>query len=198
MLDVNFSLTIAAFMALSNGKVTLVFVRRWGVPARYGDIPNAYVKADKEQYLEIYLAIPQGMEINESVLRKLGASKKNILALSLKKSLYGLRQAGRLWSKLLHSKLVEAGFTRSVTDMCLYYKREGEEMTIVGVYVDDLLVTASKVELVNAFFRSMNVLFVKDLGKVRRFFDMRGELDKDKGYSQDQQATIEELSSSRG
>ena len=32
-------------------KVILVLSRRWNVPARHGDIPNAYVKAEKEKHL---------------------------------------------------------------------------------------------------------------------------------------------------
>ncbi|KAG2790690.1 hypothetical protein PC129_g17557 [Phytophthora cactorum] len=145
---IDFNLTFAAVMELSTVKVILVFARRWGVPARHGDIPNAYVKADKEQHFEIYLEIPQGVAIGEDVLRTLGVDSKGRLALRLRKSLYGLRQAGRLWSKLLHAKLEEAGFTRCVTDMCLYYKRKGEDITLVGAYVDDLLVTASRPSLV--------------------------------------------------
>jgi hypothetical protein len=120
-------------MELSPVKVILVFARRWRVPARHGDIPNAYVKAEKEQHLEIYLAIPKGMVVPEEVLRACGVSSYKKLALRLKKSLYGLKQAGRLWSQLLHAKLVELGFMRCITDMCLYYKRDGNEMTIVGV-----------------------------------------------------------------
>uniref|UniRef100_A0AAV1UE71 Reverse transcriptase Ty1/copia-type domain-containing protein n=1 Tax=Peronospora matthiolae TaxID=2874970 RepID=A0AAV1UE71_9STRA len=50
-------------MELSTVKVILVLALRWGVPARHGGIPNAYVKADKEEHLDIYLAIPQGMKI---------------------------------------------------------------------------------------------------------------------------------------
>ncbi|KAG2905017.1 hypothetical protein PC117_g20846 [Phytophthora cactorum] len=156
---IDFNLTFAAVMELSTVKVILVFARRWGVPARHGDIPNAYVKADKEQHFEIYLEIPQGVAIGEDVLRTLGVDSKGRLALRLRKSLYGLRQAGRLWSKLLHAKLEEAGFTRCVTDMCLYYKRKGEDITLVGA-----------------------VLSVKDLGMVNKFLGMRVDLDNDEGY----------------
>uniref|UniRef100_A0AAV1UXY6 Reverse transcriptase Ty1/copia-type domain-containing protein n=1 Tax=Peronospora matthiolae TaxID=2874970 RepID=A0AAV1UXY6_9STRA len=46
----------AAVMELSTVKVILVLALRWGVPARHGDIPNAYVKANKEEHLEIFLA----------------------------------------------------------------------------------------------------------------------------------------------
>ncbi|KAG3098957.1 hypothetical protein PI124_g9110 [Phytophthora idaei] len=61
------------------------------MPARHGDSPNAYVKADKEQHLEIYLEIPQGVAIGEDVLRTLGVDSKGRLALRLRKSLYGLQ-----------------------------------------------------------------------------------------------------------
>lgn len=65
-------LTFAAVMKLSMVKVILVLALRWGVPARQGDIPNAYVKADKEERLDIYLAIPQGMKIQHGTLRQTG------------------------------------------------------------------------------------------------------------------------------
>ena len=68
------------------------------------------------------------------------------LALRLKKSLYGLKQAVRLWSQLLHAKLEETGFTRCGAGMCLYFLRQNGHVTVVGVYVDDLLVMAFKVE----------------------------------------------------
>lgn len=76
MFGIDFSLTFAAVIELSTVKVILVFALRWGIPARHGDIPNAYVRAGKELHLEIYLEMPQGMKIDEKQLRKLGASGK--------------------------------------------------------------------------------------------------------------------------
>ena len=83
------------------------------------------------------------MEICTEDMRDVGADTRSQVALRLKKSLYGLKQAGRLWSQLLHGKLEDAVFTRCSTDMCLYYNRSGNETIVVGAYVDDLLVTAS-------------------------------------------------------
>uniref|UniRef100_A0AAV1U042 Reverse transcriptase Ty1/copia-type domain-containing protein n=1 Tax=Peronospora matthiolae TaxID=2874970 RepID=A0AAV1U042_9STRA len=95
---VDYGLTFAAVVELSTVKVILVLALRWGVPARHGEIPNAYVKDDKEEHLDIYLAIPQKMKIQDGTLRQFGVQDKSHLALKLKKSLYGLKQAGRLWS----------------------------------------------------------------------------------------------------
>lgn len=66
-------------------------------------------------------------------------------------------------------------------------------MVVVGVYVDDLLVTASPHTLVEAFFVTMGTLSVKDLSQVRKFLGMRVQLSDGDGYTLDQQVTIEEL-----
>ena len=76
--------------------------------------------------------------------------------------------------------------------MCLNYKHCGDDTIIVGVYVYDLLVTASKRVLVNDFFKAIGVLYIKDIGEVSKFLGMRVVL-KDGSYMLDQQATIEEL-----
>nr|CCA27717.1 conserved hypothetical protein [Albugo laibachii Nc14]CCA27745.1 conserved hypothetical protein [Albugo laibachii Nc14] len=172
-------------MELSTVKVILGFARRWRVPARHEDIPNACVKADKEKNLDIYLRIPQGMVIPAKELQKLGTTDKTRLALRLNNSLYGIKQAGRLWSQLLHKKLEEIGFTQCTADMCWYHKHQGTEMIIAGVYVDDLLVTVSLDDLVGDFFKGMETLSIKDLGKVRKFLGMRVELSDKDGYTLD-------------
>ncbi len=48
------------------------------------DVPNAYVKADKEEDLEIYLQIPQGLKLGDAELEKMGAKSKADLALQKK------------------------------------------------------------------------------------------------------------------
>uniref|UniRef100_A0AAV1TE28 Reverse transcriptase Ty1/copia-type domain-containing protein n=1 Tax=Peronospora matthiolae TaxID=2874970 RepID=A0AAV1TE28_9STRA len=48
-------------MDMSTVKVLLALAATWGVPAKHGDIPNAYVKADKEPNLEVLLQVPQAM-----------------------------------------------------------------------------------------------------------------------------------------
>ena len=183
---------------MSTFKVILVFVRRWEVPARHKDISNTYVKADTQKDTEIYLGIPQVMGIPDSVLTNFKVGNKKNLALQLLKSLYGLKQAGRLWSQLLHNKFEEAEFSRCTTDMCIYYKSMGNDMIVVGVYVDDVLVTATTAALVQDFFISMGSLLIEDLGDVRKFLVMRIKLNERNGYTFSQQTTIEYLLEQHG
>ena len=51
------------------------------MPTRHGDIPNACVKAAKEEHLENYLAIPQGMDIPANAIEEFGVNDKSKLAL---------------------------------------------------------------------------------------------------------------------
>ena len=67
-------------------------------------------------------------------------SGNNSLVCKLRRSLYGLKQAGREWGLLLTSFLVSWGFVRSTIDVCLYIYRSGNLVLWVLVYVDDILI----------------------------------------------------------
>ncbi|KAE9238201.1 hypothetical protein PF005_g327 [Phytophthora fragariae] len=182
--------TVEPVLDMTIGKLIFVMAHVWGVPVRHGDVPSPYVKADKEEGLEIYLYIPDGMEIPDELLALLGVKHKGQLALRLIKSMYGLKQAGRLWSRLLHKILAKLGFCQCYMDGCLYYKRDAGGVTLVGVYVDDLLVTGTSSARVDAFFEDMAVLELKDLGVVSKFLGIGFEYDKDKGWLLEQRQVI--------
>jgi hypothetical protein len=67
--------------------------------------------------------------------------KKSVL--KLMKNLYGIKQADRLWNQMLDDKLRALELKQSCVDMCLYYKSMETTIILVGVYVDDLLVTSN-------------------------------------------------------
>ena len=134
--------------------------------AKHGDAPNAYVKAEKEAPLEIRLQVPRGMDVSDDTLRELGAGNSGEVVLELCESLYGFKQAGRLWSQLLHTRLTDAGFVRCVTVMCLYFRRDEEELVVVGVYVDVLLAAGTSAAAVEKLFEGLATLQIKDLGRV--------------------------------
>ena len=54
----------------------------------------------------------------------------------LKKAIYGLKQASRMWNIKLNNVLITFGFKRSKTDPCVY--RKGD--MLIAVYVDDFLI----------------------------------------------------------
>lgn len=63
----------------------------------------------------------------------------------LRKALYGLRQSPKCWYDKLNKHLVSIGFTRSLSDPCLYFDKEN---TFLLIHVDDLiLISASEQKL---------------------------------------------------
>ena len=79
--------------------------------------------------------------------------------LQLRKVLYGLRQAPQALNAKLDATLGELGFTRCATEHALYTRRWGKEELIVGVYVDDLIVTGVRMGDINSFKREMAAHF---------------------------------------
>lgn len=71
-------------------------------------------------------------------------------------------------SQLLHTRIKESRFGQCNSDFCLYYKRDGYDTTVVGVYVDDFLVTETKAASVDWFLAAMESLSIKSLGEVSK------------------------------
>ena len=108
--------------------------------------------------------------MSDDTLRELGASNSGEVVLELRKSLYSLKKAGRIWSQLLHARLTDAEFVRCVTEMCLYFRRDDEELVVVGVYVDDLLAVGTSAAAVEKLFEVLAKLQIKDSGCVHKLF----------------------------
>ena len=79
----------AAVMDISTAKVVLALAATWGVPEKHGDIQNAYVRAEKEAHLDIWLEAPRGMTVFDSTLREVGAANAGEVVLELQRSPYG-------------------------------------------------------------------------------------------------------------
>ncbi|GJX94200.1 retrovirus-related pol polyprotein from transposon TNT 1-94 [Tanacetum coccineum] len=69
----------------------------------------------------------------------------------LKKALYGLKQAPRAWYDMLSSFLISQDFFKGSLDPTLFICKEGKELLLVQVYVDDIIFVASTPELCDIF-----------------------------------------------
>jgi hypothetical protein len=100
------------------------------------------------------MKMPPGFDEENSVLK-------------LEKALYGLKQAGRQWYLMLKRFLEDNEYKPTTADPCLYYKREQDDLTLIGVYVDDIVVAGTK-ENVKSFYNLLKSEFtVRDLGEVK-------------------------------
>ena len=64
----------------------------------------------------------------------------------LHKALYGLRQAPRAWNAKLDDTLLSLGFHRNLSEHAMYTRGACDKRLLLGVYVDDLIVTGAHAE----------------------------------------------------
>ncbi|GJU87229.1 retrovirus-related pol polyprotein from transposon TNT 1-94 [Tanacetum coccineum] len=57
----------------------------------------------------------------------------------LKKALYGLKQAPRAWYDLLSKFLLSQEFSKGTVDPTLFIRRQGKDILLVQIYVDDII-----------------------------------------------------------
>lgn len=81
----------------------------------------------------------------------------------LKKSLYGLKQASRQWFAKLVQELVNQGFQQFKNDYSLNTKKKANNITILAIYVDDIILTGNNdQEIKNMKTHLNNVFRIKD------------------------------------
>jgi hypothetical protein len=62
-----------------------------------------------------------------------------------------LKQAPRAWNAKLDASLQSLGFHRSPLEHAVYLRNNGKTTLIVGVYVDDLIITGTSNDDIAAF-----------------------------------------------
>jgi len=90
----------------------------------------------------------------------------------LRKSLYGLKQAGRIWNKLIDEKLRGIGFTPLDSDSCVYIRRRVDEIALLLLYVDDIICSANNREALIEIVDYLKASFKLKLMGVPTNFDL--------------------------
>jgi hypothetical protein len=130
-----------------------------GSEVHHLDVKSAFLNGDLAE--EVFVKQAPGFVIP-------GAEHK---VLRLRKALYGLRQAPRAWNAKLDATLQALGFERCETEHAIYVRRRGKFALIVGVYVDDLIVTGMRAADIAGFKQEMADRFrMSDLGALSYYF----------------------------
>ncbi|GKA97253.1 retrovirus-related pol polyprotein from transposon TNT 1-94 [Tanacetum coccineum] len=91
----------------------------------------------------------------------------------LKKVLYGLKQASRAWYDMLSSFLLSQKFFKGVVDPTLFTRKEGKDILMVQIYVDDIIFASTNTCLCK-FADIMSSKFkMSMMGKMSFFSDFK-------------------------
>jgi hypothetical protein len=110
------------------------------------DVKSAFLNGVLEE--EVYVRQPPGFESEKYPHR----------VYKLRKALYGLKKEPRAWYSRLRGFLFERGFEMGKVDQTLFLLRQGRDILIVQVYVDDIVFGGSSNSLVERFADDMSMM----------------------------------------
>ncbi|GMF31986.1 unnamed protein product [Phytophthora fragariaefolia] len=156
---INFWETYAPVAKIESVRFLLLLALELGLLCRQVDFVTAFLNGPIGE-ADIYMEQPDYVNDGSGRVCK------------LQQSLYGLRQAPRIWYRMLDKYLRKCGFKRTKMDAGVYVRTVGANKVYVAVYVDDLLIVGKEpdIEMVIAELRSK--FKIKDLGNVKHLLGM--------------------------
>ena len=88
--------------------------------------------------------------------------------------LYGLKQAGNPWNNKFDGTMKDLTYTNTQSDYCCYFRQQGENFTIVLVWVDDLVLLTNCPAKSNRVKEELKLKFkIKILGEPSLLLGMK-------------------------
>ncbi|CAI7866849.1 unnamed protein product [Closterium sp. NIES-53] len=126
---IDYTLTFAPVSRHTSVRLVLCEAAAKNFPLRQIDVSNAFLYADVDA--EIYVEYPHTYPTNPPSVCK------------LKKSLYGIKEAPRLWQQHLNRLLTEVGCRQLPHDPGMYRLDDKGSYALLVAYVDDILYVSS-------------------------------------------------------
>jgi hypothetical protein len=146
--------TYSPVARLTTIRVLLSLAASHGLLVHQMDVKTTFLNGELDK--EIYMEQPAGFVANgqEGMLCK------------LLKSLYGLKQAPKQWHEKFDRTLTSLGFVVNETDKCVYYRYNGGEGVILCLYVDNILILGTSLDVIKETKDFLSNNFeMKDLGE---------------------------------
>ncbi|GJU61826.1 ribonuclease H-like domain, reverse transcriptase, RNA-dependent DNA polymerase [Tanacetum coccineum] len=150
---IDFDEVYAPVARIETVRILLALSSKNGWFIHHLDVKSAFLNGELED--EVYVVQPEGYEKKDQPGK----------VYKLSKALYGLRQAPRAWNSRLDRCLKQLGFKRCQQEYAVYTRNKAGKILIIGVYVDDLIVTGSCSGEIRYFKEQMNKEFeMSDMG----------------------------------
>lgn len=158
---IDFDEVFAPVARLESVRLLLAHAAGEGWAVHHMDVKSAFLNGKLLE--DVYVEQPPGFVVK----------RQEHKVLHLVKALYGLRQAPRAWYSKLDESLLKLGFCRSKSEHAVYMRGIGARRLIVGVYVDDLVITGADESDIDKFKSEMKHTFqMSDLGLLKYYLGL--------------------------
>jgi hypothetical protein len=155
---IDYDETFAPVAKMNTVRILVSCAANFGWKLHQLDVKNAFLHGDLQE--EVYMEIPPGF----------GTSQTKGKVCRLKKSLYGLKQSPRAWFDRFRRAMCGMGYGQCNGDHTVFYRHAERRITILAVYVDDIIITGDDQEEIKRLKECLSMEFeVKDLGNLKYF-----------------------------
>ena len=166
---VDYDKTMAPTARLESFRILMHLAASLDWDIQHIDIKTAFLHGVLPEDETAYLEQPKGFEENG----------KEDWVMELKKSIYGMKQAGRIWNQTFHDSVTEWGFEQMAKDPCVYRRKTTTGTVIFGVHVDDIYSIAHPPEENKRFKAELRTKWeISDLGPVK--YALRIAIERDR------------------
>nr|GEW35415.1 hypothetical protein [Tanacetum cinerariifolium] len=169
---IDFEESFALVARLEAIRIFLAYAAHKNMVVYQMDVKTAFLNGNMRE--EVYVSQPDGFVDPDNPNH----------VYKLKKALYGLKQAPRAWYDMLSSFLISQDFSKSSVDPTLFIHRNGNDLLLVQIYVNDIIFAASTPELCDLFAKIMCSKFKMSMMGKSHFLDTpmveKSKLDEDK------------------
>ena len=157
-LGINYEQTYPPMMDATTFRYLMSLAMKENLDLRLMDVVTIYLYGSLDS--DIYMKLPEGFKLS-------GAGSREQYSIKLNKSLYGLKQSGRMWYNRFSECLIKEGYKNDSICPCIFIKRSGSEFVIIAVYVDDLNLIGTPQRITKAKDCLKKEFEMKDLGKTK-------------------------------
>ena len=157
---IDYGETFSPVVRYESIRVLFALAAQFDLTIHQMDVTTAFLNGDLHE--ELYMQPPPGSPAAGSKV------------CHLNKSLYGLKQAPLCWNVKINQVLIDFGFVRSMSEFGVYSLVIEKSVTLVALYVDDLLILSNSPSSIDSVKDVLSSHFkMKDLGAVSRFLGMQ-------------------------
>jgi hypothetical protein len=154
----DFGETYAPVARLESISILLDYATHHDFKLHQMDVKSAFLNGPLQE--EVYVEQPLGFE----------DPKFPNHVYKLHKALYGLKQAPRAWYECLKDFLLKNGFEIGKADSTLFIQRNGKDIFVCQIYVDDIIFGSTNDKFCEEFSRIMTKRFEMSMMGELKFF----------------------------
>jgi hypothetical protein len=157
--DVDFNKTYSPVMNGITFRYLISLAIQKHISLQLMNVVTAYLYGSLDS--DIYMKVPDGFFVPNT------NANHNMYCVKLVKSLYGLKQSGRMWYNRLKEFLLNKRYLNSDDCPYVFIRKFSTDFCLISVYVDDLNIIGHAKDIDKARNHLKKEFEMKDLGKTK-------------------------------